>query len=84
MSATNVPARSFELTGLNGDGIAAVRFDSDSQQTAAFSAVLLDDLILNATNAVHAAVVAVAMSSPAPGSTFVAAADHHAGGERDG
>ncbi|MGD0412501.1 MAG: immunoglobulin domain-containing protein [Verrucomicrobiota bacterium] len=50
-STTNVPARSFVLTGLNGDGIASVRFDSDSRQTAAFSAVLLDDLILNAANA---------------------------------
>ena len=50
-SASNVPARSFILTGLNGDGIASARFDSDSRQTAAFSAVLLDDLILNATNA---------------------------------
>ncbi|MGA2541554.1 MAG: Ig-like domain-containing protein, partial [Verrucomicrobiota bacterium] len=51
ISATNVPARSFVLTGLNKDGIASVRFDSDSQKTAAFSAVLLDDLTLN-TNAV--------------------------------
>ena len=70
MSATNVPARSFELTGLNGDGIAAVRFDSDSRQTAAFSAVLLDDWILHA-NAVTPP-LSVVMSSPAPGSTFVA------------
>ena len=51
-SATNVPARSFVLTGLNGDGIASVRFDSDSQRTAAFSAVLLDDLIMNGTSAI--------------------------------
>jgi len=50
-SATNVPARSFVLTGLNTDWISSARFDSDSQQTAAFSAVLLDDLVLNATNA---------------------------------
>jgi hypothetical protein len=47
-SATNVPARSFVLSGLNNEGIASVRFDSDSMGTAAFSAVLLDDLILNA------------------------------------
>ena len=52
-SANNVAARTFVLTGLSGDGIASVRFDSDSQRVAAFSAVLLDDLILNA-NAVAA------------------------------
>jgi hypothetical protein len=50
-SATNVPARNFILTGVSGDGITSVRFDSDSQRTATFSAVLLDDLILNSTNA---------------------------------
>ena len=43
--ATNsyVPPQSFSLTA---NGIASVRFDSDSQNTAAFSAVLLDDLLL--------------------------------------
>jgi hypothetical protein len=44
VSSSPVPERSFVLTGA---GIASVRFDSDSQQTAAFSAVLLDDLVLN-------------------------------------
>jgi hypothetical protein len=47
-SFTNVPARPFQLTG---SGIARVRFESDSQGTASFSAVLLDDLVLD-TNAV--------------------------------
>ena len=51
VSAANVPARSFLLTGLSGDGVASVRFDSDSQKTASFSAVLLDNLILNGMNA---------------------------------
>jgi hypothetical protein len=72
VSATNVPARSFVLTGLNGDGIASVRFDSDSQKTAAFSAVLLDDLILNAANASRIPPrlsVSVATSLPSGGST---------------
>jgi uncharacterized repeat protein (TIGR03803 family) len=44
-SFTNVPARTFRLVGAN---IARVRFASDSQQTADFSAVLLDDLVLDA------------------------------------
>ena len=39
-----IPARVFQLTGAN---IAAVRFDSDSQQAASFGAVLLDDLVLD-------------------------------------
>ena len=42
--ANNLPEKSFVLTG---NGIAAVRFDSDSEQTAAFSAVLLDNLVLD-------------------------------------
>jgi hypothetical protein len=40
----NFPAKVFTL---NGPGIVAVRFDSNGFGTAAFSAVLLDDLVLN-------------------------------------
>jgi hypothetical protein len=43
-SLENVPPRSFQLTG--GD-IARVRFESDSQGIASFSAILLDDLVLD-------------------------------------
>ncbi|MGA2749679.1 MAG: Ig-like domain-containing protein [Verrucomicrobiota bacterium] len=43
-SLTNLPARIFQLVGTN---ITRVRFDSDSRQTASFSAVLLDDLVLD-------------------------------------
>jgi len=50
-SFDNVPARTFQLAG---NGIARVRFESDSQGTANFSAVLLDDLVLD-TNAVAGA-----------------------------
>ncbi len=42
-SGANVPAKTFTL---NGPGIAAVRFDSNGYDFAAFSAVLLDDLVL--------------------------------------
>jgi hypothetical protein len=45
VSSNNIPARTFTLVGPN---IASVRFNSDSQGgTAAFAAVLLDDLFLN-------------------------------------
>jgi len=64
MSATNVPARSFVLTGLNTDGIASVRFDSDSQKTAAFSAALLDDLTLNTNAATPPLSVSLTTSLP--------------------
>jgi uncharacterized repeat protein (TIGR03803 family) len=48
LTNTNIPARTFTLVGSN---IASVRFDSDSQGgTAAFAAVMLDDLLLS-TNA---------------------------------
>jgi choice-of-anchor C domain-containing protein len=50
-SFADVPARTFQLTG---SGITHVRFDSDSEQIAAFSAVLLDDLVLD-TNATASA-----------------------------
>ena len=40
----NFPAKTFTL---NGPKIVAVRFDSNGFGTAAFSAVLLDDLVLN-------------------------------------
>jgi hypothetical protein len=40
----NFPAKTFTL---NGPRIAKVRFDSDGFGIAAFSAVLLDDLVLN-------------------------------------
>lgn len=43
-SPASVPARSFVLPG---NGITSVRFDSDSQNIAAFSGVLLDDLVLS-------------------------------------
>ncbi|HWD18944.1 MAG TPA: FG-GAP-like repeat-containing protein [Verrucomicrobiae bacterium] len=44
LSSQDVLSKTFSLSA---DGIAAVRFDSDSQKTAAFSAVLLDDLLLD-------------------------------------
>jgi hypothetical protein len=48
LSASNVPARIFQLTG---GGIRRVRFDSDSEGVASFSAVLLDDLVLESNTA---------------------------------
>jgi uncharacterized repeat protein (TIGR03803 family) len=76
VSATNVPARTFVLTGLNGDGIAAVRFDSDSRKTAAFSAVLLDDLILYTNASAVTPELTVGILSPVNGEqSFVAPAD---------
>jgi hypothetical protein len=58
-SFANVPARVFQLTGR---GITRVRFDSDSRQTAAFSAVLLDDLVLDTNAAANALSVSLAYS----------------------
>ena len=76
VSATNVPARSFVLGGLSGDGIAWVRFDSDSQKTAAFSAALLDDLILYTNSGVAQPGLTAALTSPANGANgFVAPAE---------
>jgi hypothetical protein len=49
-SLGNIPPRTFTLYG---NGIASVRFDSDSQQSAAFAAVLLDDLVLDANESVN-------------------------------
>lgn len=49
-SLTNIPPKTFTLIGSN---IASARFNSDSQQTAAFSGVLLDSLILNANPATN-------------------------------
>lgn len=68
-SLTNIPPRSFTLAGSN---IVSVRFNSDSQQTAAFSAVLLDNLDLGATPVPNQ--VAVTLTSPANGATFTAPA----------
>jgi len=73
VSATNVAARSFVLGGVGGDGIAWVRFDSDSQKTAAFSAVLLDDLILFTNAGAVATPLTVTMLSPQNGDTSFAA-----------
>ena len=58
-SFTNVPARAFELTG---GGIARVRFESDSEGTANFSAVLLDDLVLDTNTAANA--LSVTLEAP--------------------
>jgi len=68
-SLKNVAARSFTLTG---QAITQVRFDSDSQQTAAFSAVLLDDLVLAASTAGNP--LSITLSSPG-GTTFTAPAN---------
>jgi hypothetical protein len=43
-STNNVPARTFQLAGNN---LTRVEFDSDSQGTASFSGILLDNLVLN-------------------------------------
>jgi phage/plasmid primase-like uncharacterized protein len=64
-SSNNVPARLFQLTG---NGIARVRFESDSQGAASFSAVLLDDLVLD-TNAVANG---LSVTLQAPGGPFTA------------
>ncbi len=50
-STNDIPPRTFTLAA-SGSNIAGIRFNSDSQQTAAFAAVLLDDVVLNlpATN----------------------------------
>ena len=65
-----VAARSFVLEGAN---IASVRFDSDSQGIAAFSAVLLDNLVLNYNPAALGLSVALAVVSP-PANDIVAPA----------
>jgi Bacterial Ig domain/FG-GAP-like repeat/Glucodextranase, domain B/Immunoglobulin domain len=62
VSPTIVPKQAFVLTG---NGIASVRFDSDSQQTAAFSAVLLDNLLLDYNAVTPAVAVALSVASPA-------------------
>jgi hypothetical protein len=62
VSSSAVAARSFVLTGRN---IASVRFDSDSQGVAAFSAVLLDNLVLDSNPAAPELTVALAVVSPA-------------------
>jgi hypothetical protein len=49
-SFDDVPPRIFQLTGAN---ITRVRFESDSQGKASFSAVLLDDLVLDANPVAH-------------------------------
>ncbi len=45
-SANDIVPRSFTLAG-TGNNIGSIRFDSDSQQTADFTAILLDDLTLD-------------------------------------
>ncbi len=57
-----IAKRSFVLTG---NGIASVRFDSDNEQIAAFSAVLLDNLLLNYNAVTPALSVALSVASPA-------------------
>lgn len=71
VSASAVAARTFVLTG---NGIAAVRFDSDSQQSAAFSGVLLDDLLLNQNAVAPALSVSLLVVSP-PTNDIVAPAN---------
>ena len=63
VSAGPVAARSFVLTGAK---IASVRFDSDSQGVAAFSAVLLDNLLLNSNPTVPELSATLAVVSPNP------------------
>ncbi len=67
---SSIPEKSFTLAG---DGIAALRFDSDSEGVAAFSAVLLDDLFLNTNAAAAALAVSLAVVSP-PTNSIVAPA----------
>ena len=68
-SFVDVPAQTFSL---QGPGIRSVRFESDGRGFAAFSAVLLDDLVLDSTSANLAPTVT--LTSPASGSTFTAPA----------
>jgi hypothetical protein len=70
LSSSPVAERNFVLPG---DGIASVRFDSDSQQTAAFSAVLLDNLVLNYNPVAPMLSVALSVTSP-PTNNIVAPA----------
>ena len=49
-SSNNISPRTFTLYG---NGMASVRFNSDSQRTAAFAAVLLDDLVLDANTSTN-------------------------------
>jgi hypothetical protein len=61
-SSSSLPERSFVLTG---NGIASVRFDSDSQQIASFPALLLDNLFLNYNAVAPVLSVALSVASPA-------------------
>jgi hypothetical protein len=67
-SFDDVPARLFQLTGNN---IARVRFDSDSEGTASFSAVLLDDLVLDTNTVANA----LSITLDAPKGSFSAGDD---------
>jgi hypothetical protein len=62
VSSNSVAARAFVLTG---NAIASARFDSDSQGTAAFSAVLLDDLVLNQNPVQPTLAVGLSVLNPA-------------------
>jgi hypothetical protein len=63
LSSSNIAPRSFGLTNLN---IAGVRFDSDSQGgTAAFGAVLLDDLVLGTNSINEVNLLGVTLVQPA-------------------
>ena len=65
LTNTNIPARTFNLVGSH---IASVRFDSDSQGgTAAFAAVLLDDLVLGSN--VVASPLSISLAQPAGGTS---------------
>ena len=62
LTSNPVAQKSFVLTGA---GIAYVTFSSDSQNTAAFSAVLLDNLLLDYNSVTPALSVALSVVSPA-------------------
>lgn len=62
-SFQDVPAKTFTL---NGPGIVSLRFDSNNQHFAAFSAVLIDDLTLTGTATTCAAVDAWSTKAQIP------------------
>ena len=66
-SSSNIPPRTFTLASSGMANIASLRFDSDSQQTAGFAAVLLDDLVLETSGAGNP--LSISVTSPLNGAT---------------
>lgn len=69
-SSEDVPAEEFELAAPD---IAFVRFESNNRNQAAFNALLIDNLILNANPVVRP--LGITLTSPANGTVFVGPLD---------